>query len=1556
MSQDAIAIIGLDVRFPGAEDADAFWRNLRAGVESTTFFTDGELAAAGVDPALLADPRYVKANGVLRGAADFDAAFFGLTPREAEITDPQHRVLLELAWTALENAGCDPARFAGRTGVFAGTGMSTYLLRNLAPNRALVESVGEMALTLGNNKDFAPTRISYKLDLRGPSVAVNTACSTSLVAVHLACQSLLDYQCDLALAGGASIQVPQEQGYRWTEGGIGSPDGRCRAFDARARGTVGGNGAGIVVLKRLADALAGRDTIRAVIRGSAVNNDGAAKVGFTAPGVEGQAQVIAEALAVAGVEPRQITYLEAHGTGTELGDPIEVAALTEAFRGRTADRGFCALGSVKTNFGHLDEAAGIAGLVKTVLALEHRELPPSLHFTAPNPKIDFAAGPFYVNGRLSPWDAADGGPRRAGVSSFGIGGTNAHVVVEEAPAVPPPPPADAGHVLLLAARTPAALDRMARRLADFLEARPDVSLADVAYTLALGRREFEHRRFVVARDGPGAAALLRGGVTGPVGELPPAVAALAEAARAWSAGGRVDWGELFANRPGRRIALPTYPFERSRYWIDAPAAPDAAEPAAPARKRSRVGDWFYAPSWRRAPAAAHRPAPRTILWIGGPEQAGPAAESLRAAGHRVEIVSRREATPAAWAALVARVSGLTDVVHAWNAAPGETGGGDDGDWAGVYPGVLALVQALGKTGAAHLTVLATHAVEVSGDEALVPARAALLGLCRVAAQEFPALACRLIDVTGLAPAAWGGHLGRELAGGGAEGLVAFRGAHRWLPGHEPLRLDAAAGAARLRPHGTYLITGGLGGVGLILAEFLARTVQAKLVLVSRHGLRESAAAPAGPAEAPRYAAFSRELDRLCAALARRYLAAASGGAGRGTRIARAEIIRRLGVKPPFGKFVDYLESILADDGQVRLEDGDLVWLADPAGLPSVADLAAATASAYPEFAGVLELLLHCAEHYPEALSGAVPAISVLYPEGRSDLLEAAGRRTARHSNQDAEIARLQELVERTLAGAGGRPVRILEVGVGDGILTGRIAPGLQGRNAEYVATDLSRAFVVKAEKAAAAAGLGFVSFGVLDIARDPAAQGYAPGSFDLVLALDVVHATPRLAATLRHLQSLLAPGGRLGLIEKVRDERWTNLVWGLAEGWWNFEDGDLRPRTPLLPADAWERLLRAGAFGRVTVFPQAAAARADADYALLVAEKGPAPDAPPQEGGAPAGGTDAGRAAAVRRLEALGAEVLVEEADVADLAQLRAAVGRARARFGAIHGVIHAAGLTAGPAVFNLLPEATAEQARALFRVKVTGAENLAAALDGGPLDFGVLISSNASVLGGLGLGAYAAANTLLGAVATEWRRRGAGAWISATWDGWPTEGSGTGAPRVQTSIDQFAMTRAEAEAAFSSVLSSPVERVIVSAGDLAARLRRWVGAGATEADAPAPSAGTGGTARLHARPAGAGPYVAPRTATERALAALWSELLGIEPVGAEDNFFDLEGDSLLGTQLMARVGKDFGAGLSVGAIFEAPTLAALAGRIERARAAGGGRPAPGAGEPLAPTEEEGTL
>jgi acyl transferase domain-containing protein len=535
MIEDAIAIIGTACRVPGADDLDTFWRNLLDGVDSVRTYTDAELRAAGVPAELLADPRYVRAARHLDGIDLFDAEFFGYEPEEAALIDPQQRLFLEQAWTALENAGHAPG---GDVGVFAGAAHNRYFLLHLLNNPAAWPAEGtldpEARLSTGFAADHLTTRVSHKLGLTGPSVAVQTTCSSSLVAVCLAAQSLLDYRCDLAVAGGVAIASPTIAGYLPTADGLRSPDGRCRAFDAAANGSPPASGVGVVVLRRLADAIADGDHIEAVLRGWAVNNDGGDRPRYGAPGRAGQTAVVTEALAVAEIDPDTIGYVEAHGSGTPLGDAVEVTALRKVLTGS------CLLGSVKTNIGNADAAAGVLGLLKAARAVRTGRVPATLNFERPHPELDL--GPFRVNTSTADWPVP--GVRRAGVSSFGQGGTNAHVIVEQPPE-PEPRAVHSGPVLLpFSAASPAALAALVAATRVHLERNPDVNLADVGYTLSVGRRRFPHRTAVLADD------------------VPDAIAALAR----WTPGTAAPDGTPPST--GRRIPLPTHPFQRSRQWIE----------------------------------------------------------------------------------------------------------------------------------------------------------------------------------------------------------------------------------------------------------------------------------------------------------------------------------------------------------------------------------------------------------------------------------------------------------------------------------------------------------------------------------------------------------------------------------------------------------------------------------------------------------------------------------------------------------------------------------------------------------------------------------------------------------------------------------------------------------------------------------------------------------------------------------------------------------------------------------------------------------------------------
>ena len=492
-----VAIVGMAGRFPQADTIQDFWANLAADKECISFYTDEELLAMGISPEFIRHPDYVKAKGEVADIDKFDAAFFGIAPREAELTDPQHRVLLETAWAAFEDAGYVPGDYPGDVGIFAGKSMDSYLMLNLLPQFKRVFSSGSLQAAIGNDKDSITTSIAYHLNLRGPAITIQSSSSTSLVAVCVACQSLLTWQCDMAVAGGVTLGPPIKTGYLSQEGGITSSDGHCRAFDDNSSGFVPGTGAGLVVLKRVEEAIRDGDHIYAVIKGFAVNNDGSEKISYTAPSVDAQARVIMQAQKLAGLQPQDITYVEAHGTGTKLGDPVEFSALSQAFAG-ASEKQYCALGSVKTNIGHLDTAAGVTGLIKTALAVHHGKIPATLHFKRPNAQIDLANSPFYINTQCQDWQPKSG-IRRAGVTSLGMGGTNAHVVVEQAP-IDDQPRGEAPQYCILpfSAKTDSALQNGLQSFANFIQHNQQLDKRDVAWTLATGRTAFQHRAAIVS--------------------------------------------------------------------------------------------------------------------------------------------------------------------------------------------------------------------------------------------------------------------------------------------------------------------------------------------------------------------------------------------------------------------------------------------------------------------------------------------------------------------------------------------------------------------------------------------------------------------------------------------------------------------------------------------------------------------------------------------------------------------------------------------------------------------------------------------------------------------------------------------------------------------------------------------------------------------------------------------------------------------------------------------------------------------------------------------------
>jgi acyl transferase domain-containing protein/thioesterase domain-containing protein/SAM-dependent methyltransferase len=1162
---EGIAIVGMACRFPGAGGIEPYWSNLRAGADTITRFGERELVAAGVDAAVARGPDYVPCRGVIERGDRFDWAFFGYSPAEAAAIDPQQRVLLECAAGALDDAGIDPRRFAGWIGAYAGC--------DLTPPGWLADDPDDLAAAIGAEKDYLATRLAYKLGLRGPAVTVQTACSTSLVAVHLACQSLLCYESDAALAGGATVCLPAAAGYRWREGDILSRDGRCRPFDADASGTVSSDGAGVVVLRRLEDALRDGDRVVAVIRGSAVNNDGGEKVGYTTPSVAGQRDVIRLALAQAEVTPDQVGYVEAHGTATPVGDPIEVAALAAAFAGGEHRAEPCWLGGVKGNIGHTGVAAGVAGLVKTALMLERRELVPVANFERPNPELRLEETPFRILATGGAWRAD--GPRVAGVSSFGIGGTNAHVVLEEAPPRGVREASRRPRLLCLSAASPEALERSREGLAARLSEAGAPPLGDAAWTLATGRRRFPHRVAVAAAGGEEAAAALR-------------------AARgASAAGARVAF--LFPGqgtlRPGAGRAAHTLLPEFRRVFDEASAIVER-------RFGLDLNDLLRAdgdPAWTRDTCRqqlglfvlGHGLASQLRAW--GVEPAGmlghSVGEYVAAAQAGVWtlpdaidlVVERGRAMQATEPGRMLAVSGdPSDLVAADRRLAVAVDGPGQVVVAGPPDAIDDLTSALRER---HVASRLLDVDRAFHSPLMAPA-AAVLGESLTATPSARASLPLVSNRTGgwadpheaATPAHWTEHLlGTVRLTAGLETLLAScdvfvelgpgesmtRALHRH-PAWDQRRLamPALGGAPAGEERQLLAAIGGLWerGVEVGLDDLFAGERPLRCALPA-HPLeprplpvrtrRRGAPVPGTLSARPDLAAA---LDAHAASLVHRHL----GGAADPARI------------DPHGR-VPGLARFLAAIGAEP----------DPGG---GGDLG--------EVAGLRRLLDRCVAAYPAVFAGERSALSVLYPDGDGAAL-LADLEDNRVAIDDSDVC-LDALVAavRDLPG----PLRILEVGAGSGELMTRLLDGWPGgAGVRYQATDVSPLVVSRLRSL----GRPGVECSVFDMTRDPAGQGLEHGAYDVVVAYNAVHVAPDAGATLARLARLLAPGGTLGLVEMTRPRLWTHLVWGLAPGWWM---GDGRPAVRL-DADGWGRALREAGLVRVT----GDAAGGSADHATLLA-------------------------------------------------------------------------------------------------------------------------------------------------------------------------------------------------------------------------------------------------------------------------------------------------------------------------------------------------------------------
>ena len=1596
-----IAVIGMAARFPGAPNVEHFWRNLCAGVESVTYFSDEELRQAGVPEAELAEAHYVKAAPVLEDIELFDAGFFGYTPLEARLMDPQQRLLLEIAWEALENAGHAPQASAAEDGpiaVFAGARMSTYLF-HLLGQRAALQPQDRLLVEIGNDVSSLATRLSYRLDLRGPSYMVQTACSTSLAAIHLGCQSLLLGECRMALAGAAVVMVPHRVGYHHEPGSILAPDGHCRPFDAEAGGTVFGSGLGMVVLKRLADAKADGDRILAVVRGSAVNNDGAYKASFTAPSVEGQTEVILEALACAGVDADSISYLEAHGTGTSLGDPIEILALTNAYRASTDRRGFCQLGTVKGNLGHLDAAAGMAGFIKTVLALGHRQLPPLLHFTRPNPQIDFPSSPFVVNTQLRPWTGP--APLRAGVSAFGFGGTNTHVILEEAPPAEPSPRSERPWQLLVwSARSAAALDAATANLAAWLRQHPETPLADVAFTLQVGRRDFDHRRVLVCRSGEEAVAALeaRAGerfVSGvrksgepPVAFLFPGQGAQhADMARELYETEPVFRAEvdraLAALRPhlGLDLGPLLYPsaagFEEASRRLTETAL---TQPALFVIEYALARLWM---SWGLRPEAmiGHSIGEYVAACLAGVFSLEDALGLVAARGRLMQGLPAGAmlSVPLAEAEvgpLVASAGGRLALAAVNGPALCVV--------AGPLDAVAELEQRLAGRDIPARRLHTSHAFHSQMMDPILGEFAGLVRRVQRSAPQIPYVS----NVTGTwitaaeatDPNYWARHLREAVRfGRGVETLFATPG--RILlevgPGQTLGTLArqqpaAAAPADRLvlsslrhpqRAEASdaaqiFLTLGRmwLAGVPVAWKELHARERRCRVPL------------PTYPFERQRYWVDGvtpahhqgRQGHQGHQGQAANLLATLSDWAHRRQALGdwfylpgwKQSLLARTGATAPRRWLVLGDEEGLGARLGRRLEaEGNEVTLVTPRtaggvveGVSWASPRACSIDPGRREDYAALLVELEKSGRAPEAI---VHSWSLL-PEAReaagSEPADAGFLQACQALGFDSLLLLAQALGERPSADPLELCVvttAVQEVESGDGVCPER-------------ALVLGPCRVIPRE-------YPHITCRTIDVvwpaARDVEAEqvvSQLAGEFAMARTGTATDAVVAWRGRNRWVQALEPV--HLETPPGMKDEPGRSDRPGGSDR--PDRSDRLRPRG---------RYLITGGLGGIGLVLAEFLAKTVQARLMLIGRTGVPATETWDEWLATHDAADAVslRISKLRSLRAAGAEVEVLRADVANPVEMAGVLGRMRERWGGIDGVFHAAGVAGG----GLIQLKTPEAADAVFGPKVRGARVLDALLGDTPLDFVVLFSSITAFVGEMGQVDYCAANAFLDVLAREWVRRGRPA-VAINWDMWHGAGmaldSGSQLPpalRAWREVQQQLAIRGEegTEALGRILAGCTAPQIIVSTTNLPELLEQF--RALAHSNLLAELGQPGGDAGARPRPALANEYVAPRSEVECKVAEVWQRLLGVEQVGVIDSFFDLGGHSLLAAQLRNHLYTAFKVDLPLRTLFDTPTVAGVSGLIEKELGKNGasGEAGPGDQRPIAerlhaafPTERQG--
>jgi acyl transferase domain-containing protein/thioesterase domain-containing protein len=1540
-----IAIVGMSCRFPGAGSIDEFWRNLYEGIESIFRLSDEEMLKSGVPASYLNSPSYVKAAPILEAPGNFDARFFGLSPVEAKTMDPQHRIMLELAYEALDHAGYDPDRYQGRVGVFAAAAFNTYFMNSGLNGRFTEEYIPTL---IGNDKDFLATRISYKLNLKGPSITIQTACSSSMVATHLARQSLLSEEIDMALAGAISVRVPQKAGYFYDRDGVVSSDGHVRAFDAKANGTVFGSGGGILVLKRLADALSDGDTIHAVIRGSAVNNDGSEKAGYSAPSVNSQSDAVVEALANAGVDAESISYIEAHGSGTPVGDPIEIRALTKAFRTFTRRSQYCAIGSVKTNVGHLDAAAAVAGIIKTVLALKHRQIPPSLHFNEANPEIDFPNTPFFVNTHLREW--ASGGPRRAGVMSTGMGGTNAYIVLEEAPepavATDSAPP----HLLILSAKTETALNQATIQLRGFLNRNDSVNMSDVAYTLRAGRKAFPYRRSVVCASHHDAVnALNQPNST----RVLPAVLDRSSSSIVLLLPGIGDHYVGMARDLYETRAVFRQEVDRCAEILQSHMGQDIRRFLYPNNgANGKQGSTPKGIDLKKMLGHTSEPEDQDTRNLNQTEFAQPALFTIEYAMTRF------------WQSLGVN----PDVII----------GHSMGEYvAACVAGVLSLDDAL--------RLLAIRARLVSG----LPAGAMLAvvfpekELLPVLPQE---LSISLINGPELCVVAGPVAAMADFEGTLNERGILFRHVRNNHAFHstmlDPIEKPFEKEVSKVRlsaPSIPYIsnvtgtwITAKQATDPAYWSMHATRTARFSDALHQLWQLDNPILLESGPGRtlitlALQHPAKKRETKAVAISSLRHHYENGSdveflwnsvgtlwqsGVSIKWDNLYPGQQGRRIPLPTyPFERQHYWLEPALIPEASPRLQ-GSTRKRPNPSEwfyVPSWKRL-------LPKGTGVHEELLHAAKgrkwlFFADDCGFASELIQRLKSTGHDIVTVTAGS-----SFQQADIrsfmidpsnvqdyerlihalqvsATLPDHIVHAWSVTAQNPAessadgftRAQELGfysllfLGKALATHNVVHEIQLFALSSNIQDVCGAEVLSPEKSTL---LGpcivlrqeYPNIRTRSIDVDLPAHAIDYHSTVEVLLGEFVDSDPGVFVAYRNAQRWVQT------YEPVTLDHPVSSGSSFRKGGTYLITGGLGKVgiaiSEYLAENYRAKLVLVGRTSLSTKEVSKAGLKGHATHAIQA------------------------KLRALERIEQLGGEVLYVAANVADRNDMRRVIERAHARFGVIQGVIHGAGIVKD-GFFVEIAEGSFAKCDPQFQPKAQSLLVLKELLAGEPLDFFLLMSSLASVLGGLGEATYASANIYMDTFARKHSRSSSVPWLSVNWDFW--RGADTAAIHsgLGATIKDLGMSSAEATSVLETVLAvKNASQLVVSTGDLGARINQWIKLDSQHNRDPSPVAKPSqptvsqadADGRVLAPPNGysrqTGELEAFDNPTEAKLARLWEDVLGIESIGPTQNFFELGGHSLLLIRLLVKIENCFHRRLRIANVFEAPTVRTLAAVI----------------------------